>query len=240
MGTSADRTAGRGGDWTPLKVAATSYVRGLNRTDSKERAERVVARHVAVLGGAATAASTGVAGTRGIRRLGALLSGFTVEGVQQTLNTLGLVQLVGQDRFVVLDELVTFIGGNGDDLDAQAARDASCDILDELFGDADSWQELTGVGVTEVELKNLLERFLALYIYNRMPVVAERLGRLNPAAQRQADQQMRDIIENLVGITLPDNVGNIDWEGAQGRAIAENAMKSTYEAISALDAEDQA
>ncbi|GAA4699953.1 hypothetical protein [Nocardioides conyzicola] len=240
MGTSADRTAGKGGDWTPLKVATTSYVRGLGRTDSRGRAERVIARHVAVLGGAAAAASTGVAGSRGISRLGALLSGFATGGVQQTLNTLGLVRLVGQDRFLVLDELVTFIGGTGDDLDAQAARDASCDILDELFGDADSWQELAGVGVTEVELKHLLERFLALYIYNRMPVVAERLSRLDPASQRQADQQMRDIIENLVGIALPNDVGNIDWEGAQGKTIAESAMKSAYEAISALDAEDQA
>ncbi|WP_207208639.1 hypothetical protein [Nocardioides oleivorans] len=199
----------------------------------------MVARHVAVLGGAAAATSTGVAGTRGVSRLGALLSGIATEGVEQTLNTLGLVRLVGQDRFLVLDELISFIGGNGDDLDAQAARDAGCDILDDLFGDADSWQELAGVGVTEAELHNLLERFLALYIYNRMPVVAERLSRLDPASQRQADHQMRDIIENLVGITVPSDVGSIDWEGAQGRAIAESAMKSAYDAISALDAGDR-
>lgn len=240
MGTSADRTAGRGGDWTPLKVATNSYVRGLGRTDSKARAERVVARHVAVLGGAATAASTGQAGTRGVRRLGALLAGFASEGVQQTLNNLGLDQLIGQYRFVVLDELVTYISGTGDDLDAQAARDAACDIFDELFGDADAWQDLTDVGVTEAELTDILERFLALYIYNRMPVVAERLSRIDPAEQRQADRQMRNIIENLVAITLPKEPGNIEWQGAEGKAIAESALRSAYEAISALDAEEPA
>jgi hypothetical protein len=41
----------------------------------------------------------------------------------------------------VLDDLITFIAG--DDLDSQAARDAACDVLDEIFGDADTWTELT-------------------------------------------------------------------------------------------------
>lgn len=56
MGTSTDRTGGTGGAWTPLKYAATTY---MNAADSGRRsptaARRVLARHVAVLGGAAGA-----------------------------------------------------------------------------------------------------------------------------------------------------------------------------------------
>lgn len=235
MGTSADRSAGKGGDWTPLKLAANSYVRGIGRNDSGDRARRVLARHLPLLGGAAGAASSARAGSVGVTRLGALLSGIGTGGLGPAFTSLGLSRLVGQDRFVVLDELVTFIAGDGDDLDAQAARDAACDVLDELFGDADAWDELEAVQVDQAELATILERFLASYIYNRVPVVAERLSRLtDPAAMRQADQEMRQIIADLVAIQLPDDPLAVDWQGDEGRAISNGAIESVYETISAL------
>lgn len=240
MGTSADRSAGAGGTWTPLKHAANSYVRGIGRSDSGDRARRVLARHVPLLGGAGGAASSARAGSAGIRHLGALLSGIGASGVGQAFASLGLSRLVGEDRFVVLDELVTFIAGDGDDLDAQAARDAACDVLDEVFGDADAWDELAAVGVDQAELASILERFLALYIYNRVPVVAERLSRLSdPVAMRQADQEMRQIITDLVAIQLPDDPLSVDWQGSEGRAIADSAIASVYEALTALEEHEE-
>lgn len=240
MGTSADRSAGSGGNWTPLKHATNSYVRGIGRSDSGARARRVLARHVPLLGGPRGAVASAQAGSAGISRLGALLSGIGENGVGQAFAFLGLSRLVGEDRFVVLDELITFIAGDGDDLDAQAARDAACDVLDEIFGEADAWDELAAVRVDQAELAHILERFLALYVYNRVPVVAERLSRLSdPAAMRQADQEMRQIISDLVAIQLPDNPLSIDWQGAEGRAIADGAIESVYETLSALDDQEQ-
>jgi hypothetical protein len=240
VGTSADRSAGRGGNWTPLKVATNSYVRSIGRTESGDRARRVLARHVPLLGGSSGAVSSARAGSTGIRRLGAFLSGVGASGVESTLQSLGLSQLVGRDRFVVLDELVTFIAGDGDDLDAQAARDAACDVLEDIFGDADAWEEIAAVGVSEDELADILERFLALYIYNRIPVVAERLSRLSdPVAMRRADQEMRQIIADLVAIQLPDDPLSVDWQGSEGRAIAQSAIESVYETLSALEDQEQ-
>jgi hypothetical protein len=159
----------------------------------------------------------------------------------EALSSIGLGHLVGQDRFTVLDELVTYMAGTGDDLDSGAARDAACDVLDETFGDADSWEELDQVRVDRDQLGSLLERFLALYVYNRVPVVAERLSRLtDPVAMRQADQEMRQIITDLVAIELPADPFNVDWRGAEGRAIAEQAVSSAYELLSALEDQDRA
>ncbi|ORB76687.1 hypothetical protein BST46_28710, partial [Mycobacterium timonense] len=168
MGTSADRAAGTGGDWTPLKYAANAYVRGLGRANSNERAHRVLARHVPLLGGAGGATATASAGRSGITRLGGLLSGLGTGTAAQALVSIGLGHLVGQDRFTVLDELVTYIAGTGNDLDSGAARDAACDVLDEVFGDADSWEELDLISVDRDQLGSILERFLALYVYNRV------------------------------------------------------------------------
>lgn len=74
MGTSSDRTAGTGGEWTLLKRATQAYVNSLGGQESRDRAFRVLARHVPLLGGPAAAASSAVAGASGARRLGALLS----------------------------------------------------------------------------------------------------------------------------------------------------------------------
>src|SRR6266511_3344638 len=75
MGTSTDRTEGRGGPWTPLKYAATSYVRGLGAASDRDRARRVLARHVPVLGGAASAASSARAAAAAASRSARSLSG---------------------------------------------------------------------------------------------------------------------------------------------------------------------
>lgn len=239
MGTSADRSAGKGGDWTPLKLATNSYVRGLGSGGSAGRAQRVLTRHVPLLGGAAGATSSARAGSGGATRLGALIAGIGVGNLTAAFSALGLTTLVGQDRFVVLDELVTFIAGDGDDLDAQAARDAACDVLDELFGDADSWTELSAVQVDQAQLGVVLERFLSLYIYNRVPVVAERLSRLaDPAAMRRADQEMRQIIADLVAIQIAGDPFAVDWQGAEGRAIVNGAISTVYETLVALDGQD--
>lgn len=243
MGTSSDRTAGRGGAWTPLKHATTSYMRGLTAgsPNTRSHAERLLARHVPVLGGAAAAAAGALAGRNGLQRLGSLLAGASENGLGDSLTSSGLGNLIGQNRFDVLDELITFIAGTGDDLDSEAARDAACDVLDEIFGDADSWNELSEsveATVTHESLKALLEAFLSQYVYNRVPVIAERLGRItDPVAAQRADAEMRQIIREIVALRLPADPFVVDWAGAEGRRIAEDTMLLTYQALADLDGE---
>jgi hypothetical protein len=172
-----------------------------------------------------------------------LLAGVGGPGLEDTLTSLGLAALVGRNRFDVLDELITFIAGDGDDLDSQAARDAACDVLDEVFGDADTWAELTDTAemtISRENLPTLLETFLAQYVYNRVPVIAERLSRItDPHAVRQADAEMRDIIRVLVSLRIPNDPFTVDWAGPEGRQIAEDAVRMTYEALQGLDGDAQ-
>ena len=245
MGTSADRTAGRGGAWTPLKHATSSYIRGLTTGSPSTRtyAERVLARHVPVLGGASAATAGARAARGGVQRLGGLLAGVGTAGLESTLLAFGLGNLVGRDRFDVLDELITFIAGDGNDLDSQAARDAACDVLDQLFADAETWSELTEVSdltVSREGLVTLLETFLAQYVYNRVPVIAERLNRMTDiGALRQADQEMRQIIDVLVSLRLPEDPFIVDWSGPTGAQIAADTVQMAYEAIQGLDGDVQ-
>jgi hypothetical protein len=241
VGTSTDRSAGTGGEWTPLKRATSSYLRTLGTAGSSVRARRLLGRHVPVLGGVSGAAGSARAGTRGIQRLGALLSGMGAADLATALAEIGLEDLVGTDRFTVLDALVTFIAGDGDDLDAQAARDAACDVLEALFGQADDWAELSAVNITAQDIADMLKSFLAMYAYNRVPVIAERLSRLqDPAKIRQADQEIRMVIADLVEIHLPEDPFALDWRGGAGQALADDAIASVYAAMDALAETDTA
>jgi hypothetical protein len=245
MGTSADRTAGRGGVWTPLKHATASYMRGLTSGSPSTRtyAERVLARHVPVLGGAAGASAGARAGRAGVQRLGALLAGVGQTNLGDALTSLGLAGLVGRERFDVLDELITFVAGDGNDLDGQAARDAACDVLDKVFGDADTWTELTDAAdltVSRDGLATLLETFLAQYVYNRVPVIAERLNRMtDPQMVQRADEEMRQIIAVMVSVRIPQDPFAVDWAGSEGRQIADDAVRLTYDALQGLDGDTQ-
>lgn len=236
MGTSTDRTAGSGGDWTPLKTATAAYIRGLRRPDSPQRARRLLARHVPLLGGPTGASSSATAGRAGAARLGALLTGLAAGTTAATLREAGLAHLIGADRFTVLDELITYLAGTGSDLDSVAARDAACDVLDEVFDDAETWADLENITVDRDDLHRILERFLTLYIYNRVPVVAERLAKTgDPAALRAADREMRTLISDFVVISMPDDPMSVDWHGPAGQAIVDRATDAAYRALSALD-----
>lgn len=204
-------------------------------------AERVLGRHVAVLGGPGAAAASARSGSAGLSRLGALLAGVGGPGLAAALTGLGLGHLVGQDRFDVLDGLVTLVAGDAADIESQAARDAVCDVLDELYADAGSWDDLDATGVTPESLRALLTLFLAKYVYNRMPVLAERLARLmDPAAAKEADQQIVGMIHDLVVLRMPDDPLAFDWAGPDGRRFADDAIRDTYEVLGALgDDEDE-
>ncbi|WP_175411392.1 hypothetical protein [Streptomyces sp. TRM64462] len=236
MGTSTDRTSGSGGAWTPLKHAATAYARDVSHGSApRSRAAAVLARHVPVLGGAAAAAAGAAAGRSTAQRLGGLLSGVAADGLGEALRQASLGDLVGRDRYEIVDELVTQLAGAGGDLDGQAARDAVCDVLEELFGEADTWEELESEAADRNDVERLLELFLTHYIYNRVPVVAERLGTIaDPEAARRADGQMRQIIEDCVAIQMPAQPLSLDWSGPDGRALVENAVELAYQALEGL------
>jgi len=237
MGTSTDRGGGSGGAWTPLKRAATSFMNAADGGRGTSFAgRRLLARHVPVLGGAAGAVAGARAGRAGAQRLGSLLSGIAGEGLATALTRQGLADLVGGDRFTVLDAIANRIAGDGADLDTQAARDATFDVLAELFPDADSWGDLDAVRVDADEVARLLELFLSRYIYNRIPVIAERLARItDPAKAQRAEEDLQRMVQSFVALQLPHGPLHVDWDGAEGRQIIDVTVRTVYEALELLE-----
>ncbi|WP_045747277.1 hypothetical protein [Actinoplanes rectilineatus] len=237
MGTSTDRAGGSGGAWTPLKHAATSVMHAAGSGQHSPTAlRRVLARHVPVLGGAAGAVAGARAGRAGAQRLGAVLAGIGGGGLGAALTGQGLGDLVGADRLTVLDALAGYVAGDGADLDGQAARDAMFDVLAELYPDADSWADLDAVRLNSDGVREMMELFLANYVYNRIPVIAERLARLDdPVKAQRAEEDLQQMVRSFVQLRLPDDALQIDWAGPQGRAVIDDTLSAVYEALSALE-----
>lgn len=237
MGTSKDRDGGSGGEWSPYKRAASDYAKGVGRRGGDPvKVERLLGRHVAVLGGVGGAASSAAAGRQGLASLAGLLSGIAADGLEAALENAGLGNLVGRNRFDALDELVTAISGNGSDLEAQAARDALCDVFDELFeDDATTWTDLEATTLDEGTVVELLEMFLAHYIHNRLPVLPERLARLlDHSAVAAAENQLIDTIRGYVNLHMPPDPLMFDWTGPAGAAFADQAIRTIYTALEGL------
>ena len=235
MGTSSDHPGGSGGAWTPYKAAATRFAK---HGGTGGRAARVLKRHVAAIGGASAAASSAVAGRSVGRRAGKLLSGLATAGLEQSLLDLGLNHLVGADRYEIVAALVDYLAGDADSRDAAAARDAACDLIDALFGEADQYEELTAVVVDANEVERVLRLFLTSYVMNRAEVISERLNRYTSAQQAlEREGQIRDFVSAMLALQFSRlDPLRVDWGGDQGAQILQGTFEALYAQLEALDA----
>lgn len=230
MGTSKSNTGGTGGAWTDFKRDATWFA----KRGGSQRIAKTLAGHVAAMGGAAAAAAAATVGSRTGQSLGSFLAASTgPSGLAGGLEAVGLGRLIGQDRFTILSELVDEFAGSGSDLEAQAARNALLDVLDEILPDDDA-TPLDTVQLDEAAVTDALCRYMAALVYNRaIPVIDERLTRLeNPALAQQRDQELRQYIVALVRLRLAGMAPlDVDWQGDVGRKLIDGMLRAVYDQI---------
>lgn len=229
MGTSASNSGGKGGAWTGFKRDASAFA----RHGGQSRAARALGGHVAAMGGAAGATGAAGAGIRTGQGLAQFLVGSTgVTGLAGGLEQVGLANLVGAERFTILSALLDRFAGPGSDLEAQAARDALLDVLDEVLPEDDV--ALDEVRLDEAAVIDLLQRYLSALVYNRaIPIIDERLTKLQDQqlAQRR-DRELRDFINALVRLRTQGTTPlTVDWSGAEGRAFIERMLRAVYDQL---------
>lgn len=236
MGTSKDYAGGKGGAWTPYRHASTSYV----KHGGEPRADRVLARYVAALGGAVAAAASGIGAfigpAQGLADLGVRLS---EQGLTPTLEYLGLTDLVGADRYDVLEGLLGALAGDGSTLEEQAVLSALCEAFEELFPeDAESYEQLEQTKLDADRVMALIERFVVRWVYDRMlPTLAERFAHIeDPEVVRRRDNELRERLTLLVTLQLEDRDPlTVDWSGEEGNAILTDLVSRLYEDMEDLE-----
>lgn len=235
MGTSSDYTGGKGGVHTPFKRATTYFA----KHGGSDRAKRVLARHVATLGGPASATASAAAGTRSALRLATFGAGLASGGLEPTLENVGLGHLVGSSRFAVLSALVNELAGDGATLEDEAARAAVLEVLERLYpSDLETFEDLETATIDRNGISQLLLDFLAAYIYQRvLPTLAERLTHIPDLSVRKSrDREIREEIRLVVRIDLEgrDPV-EIDWQGDEGGSVVADALRYAYDRLELLE-----
>jgi hypothetical protein len=232
MGTSKSNSGGTGGGWTSFKRSSTSFA----KHGGQQRAAKAMGGYVAAVGGVAAAVAAAGAGSRTGQSLGNLLVQSTgPTGLAGGLQAVGLERLIGQDRFTVLSELVTAFAGVGSDLEAQAARNALLDVLDELLPE-DEGLDLATIQLDEAAVSDNLCRFIAALVYNlAIPIIDERLTQLqNPQLAQQRDRELRGYVDGLVRMYLRDTSPlGIDWQGPDGRGFIDDILRAVYAQLEA-------
>jgi hypothetical protein len=185
------------------------------------------------MGGAAAAAGVGSAAQTG-QSLGTFLAGSTgPDGLVGGLDAVGLQRLVGQDRFTVLSELINALGGSGNAVEEQAARDALLDVLDELLPEGDE-TALETVQLDEAGVREALCRYMAALVYNlAIPVIEVRLEALeNQTLIQQRDGELRGFIDELVRLKMQSaSPLSVDWQGAEGKEFVQGILQAVYEQL---------
>ncbi len=230
MGTSKANSGGSGGAWTGFKRNASLFA----RHGGHDRAAKALAGYVAAAGGVGGALAAAAEGVRAGQSLGAfLVASSGPAGLADGLRAVGLERLVGSDRFTVLSELVNEFAGAGSDLEAQAARNALLDVLDEILPEDDA-ERLEDVRLDAARVTDALCRYLSALIYNlAIPVIDERLSQLeDPVLARQRDKELREYIDALVRLRIQDNDSlELDWRGSAGREFVQSILQAVFDQL---------
>lgn len=234
MGTSASNKGGTGGAWTGFKRDASFFA----RHGGQERVAKVLHGYVGAVGGAGGAVAAASAGVRAGQSLAGFLSASAgAAGLQGGLESTGLGDLVGADRFGVLSGLLDAFAGAGSDLEDQAARNAVLDVLDAILPE-DEEMDLAGARLDEAAVLDAICRFVAALVYNlAIPVIDERLTRLqDPQLAQKRDRELREYIEALVRLrTSAVSALAVDWRGHEGHDLIEGILRAVYEQVEVVE-----
>jgi hypothetical protein len=220
MGTSSRQPAPTGGEWTTAKTRLTNWARG-GGTNS-DLATAALSAFVGALGGATAAASQATGGVRATAGLGDFLADVGRDGLDETLDRYGLADLVGGEPVEVLGEVAGRIVGAGETTEEAVARDALISVLNEIFEEPDSYDDLEAIVVDADRLREFVALYLIEYIFER---VLHELGdrirdNVSPTDAPAYERRLHEDVAALVRLdlsTIADPL-TFGWQTDAGRA----------------------
>lgn len=232
MGTSSGYSAPP--SWGDLKGQVTRAAGNATRTQATTSA--VLRNYIRQNGGSATIArSGGVVGRaraaqQTAARLGAFISDVAEVGLNEALTRAGWDDLIGRPTHEFLNALIDRLTAGASTIDEVDARNALALLQDRLLEDTATSEDVERIlGAEATNLESLLAEFFGYYIYEQFcRVFFERL--VQRVGEERATSFLRDI-QALIAATLANrtagrDLGDIDWEGKEGRDIVVDIMET--------------
>lgn len=243
MGTSASRggqSSKRGGLWTAAKRHTTSLSRGTGSS-----VKSAVGNFVAALsegGGAHGGAGRQSPARTGMfspsvsigQSLGGFLSGVGSVGLDETLRSSGLANLIGKSPGLVLSGIVDYLCGEGGVLDKDVARSALIEIFSEIFEDVDeTYVELKQKWEEEIDKKriqDLISLFLSQSIFQRfLSELGDRIesNAISVSRAEQLEKEILGFIKEMINFELGEiDPFNFNWQGKEGKELIQRNLEA--------------
>lgn len=172
----------------------------------------------------------GGGGPAATQRLGGLLAGLGDDGLDPTLERLGLTRLIGLRGEALLIELVNFVSGDEAGFEATAVRSATDEIIaavvEALEDDDTEWDES--------RIERLLERFWSRYI-SSLITQALSASLMTAAPGEEAARLVREIDDHVVALLEHHLDGrpllDVDWLGSEGAELSERIRVEVLEVV---------
>lgn len=234
MGTSKSNPGASSPQWRTPRRRAGRWARA-GGGDNAAGVAGVVESAAAAL--AASGPLFGPSARATAQRLGGVLTGFGADGVDPTLERLGLDHLVGKSGLEVLAGLLDYLAGSGSDTDAAALQTAVRDLLDEMH----ERDLLDGNAVVGAETaSDLFARFFAYYLTLRILFsLSDIFETATPGVEAaRRESEIRDYVVARLGATLgTTSVFDVDWNGSEGQAMLDNLARQVLEVFGPDDDE---
>ncbi len=225
--------------WGATKSLLTRFGNsGGGRTDAGRRYLREASsRFVSGQGGARQASRASTSGRASAKRLGSFLGTVATMGAAAAVDQLGLSALVGQSAEILLSTIVDKIAPAGAYLEDAVARAATTETLSELFRErAIDEGGIEGLdGLTAIDIREVLERFVAHYIYERLLQALARTLETRPARDIvRLENDVWQYVQNVVRLDLTAiDVVNLDWSGDRAHRLVDQIFREAYGIIEA-------
>jgi len=233
MGTSTGYGLPTTGNWPSVKGDVTAL--GQSGIASIPRISQVMNGYLHAHGGAVAAAQQAPTASRTGAKLGGLFAGIGANGFTQTLQDIGLSDLVGKSASEVMRGLIDYLIEPGSLLDEALVREAFQDYRDEVIGQCDTYEELDAILSRLVRMDGVgdnIKQFFGYFIFRKFRRdFKERLMQVISSV-RASKQLLRDIktyiFDRLKALTHQRDYDEISWRGHEGVQIAENILASTW------------
>jgi len=247
MGTSNGYGMPTGGDWTPLKIAATSFVKDIGQGSVTPK--NLLGNYLQANGGAqAMAQGRGGISGRGSgwyqigssakktgTKFGGFLSGVAAKGLDATLKDAGLVHLIGKPATEVCAGLLEAFTSAANTLDDHATRTALSNILTDLFNPDASYEDieqLLNQAIDDKGLMTVMGNFFGYYLYELFcrdfyEVWQKKVGA--EQTRRSLHQVKKCIFADVESKLVKKDIHSFDWSGPEGASLVEQVMQDTLE-----------
>lgn len=216
MGTSKGYLPPNGHLWSDTKRAVSGIKRNGLSSNSVGKALSKFAK--ATGDGYRTAGqnSVGVSGSKALRFAGLVNSG----GLDYALDEIGLSHLKGQDTESILDGLIEYFCEGTNNLQSAIADSALQDLMEELFSDVTSNEQLDQL-YRELDSNFFIKEYLIKYVEQSFfSNFAEKINSLCDGINQALAMQER--IKEYIRLEIEenyqsDNLEQMDWRGIQGQ-----------------------